>query len=293
MLKKLFRKKGSAYVMAIGVLAILAIIGVMVSRMTTSGRYNTIFTSNEKRAEECAESATNMTFKIVKDNMNDHSAFWRLFSKPTELLYSWFMYFRLPAFVAEAYLDPVTYEGAKANGIDVQLDLFNQALFKPLYELGITYIYDTISPDPKAPLAPLKDMFESLGGRVRVTCTGRIKQAFGILAENPKYQVGGIDVPLRKVTGFLGNLFDKVKIKGSQVVSQAKGKLGMDPAGEDGESMPNIDLLNFLPETELIKAPDISNITITIEGAPFPAGALLQPIVESIFSEIVKSFLNT
>lgn len=275
--------------MAIGVLAILAIIGVMVSKMTTSGRYNTIFTSNEKRAEECAESATNMTFKIVKDNMNDHSAFWRLFSKPTELLYSWFMYFRLPAFVAEAYLDPVTYEGAKANGIDVQLDLFNQALFKPLYELGITYIYDTISPDPKAPLAPLKDMFESLGGRVRVTCTGRIKQAFGILAENPKYQVGGIDIPLRKVTGFLGNLFDKVKIKGSQVVSQAKGKLGMDPAGEDGESMPNIDLLNFLPETELIKAPDISNITITIEGAPFPAGAILQPIVESIFSEIVKS----
>ncbi|NCB38954.1 MAG: hypothetical protein EOM80_09300, partial [Erysipelotrichia bacterium] len=142
------KRSGSAYLMALGVLGVLILVGIAISRMTVSGRWNTVFSSHEKRAEECAESAANMTFKVVKDNMNDYNAFWKFFSKPSDLLQSWFMYFRLPAPVAGAYVDPVSFEGAKANGIDVQLDLFNNVLFKPLYEQGIIYVYDTISPDP-------------------------------------------------------------------------------------------------------------------------------------------------
>ncbi len=100
------RKNGSAYLMAVGVLAVLVLVGIAISRLTMSGRWSTVFSSHEKHAEECAESAANLTFKIVKDNMNDYSAFWELFSKPDKLLRSWFMYFRLPAPVAGAYIDP-------------------------------------------------------------------------------------------------------------------------------------------------------------------------------------------
>ena len=186
--------------MALGVLSVLALVGITISKLTTSGRWNTIFTSDSKRAEECAEAATNMMFKVIKDNMNDYSIFYKLFSKPSEFLNMsskdiCFMYFRLPAFIVGASVDGLKFENSKDEGdLDLQLDLFNQALFKPLYEQGFTFVYDTITPDPKAPLAPLAGMFKSLGGRIRVTCTGKIKNAFGILASNPKYAVAPVFV---------------------------------------------------------------------------------------------------
>ncbi len=278
------RKTGSAYLMALGVLGVLVLVGIAMSRMTLTGRWTTVFSSNEKRAEECAESAANLTFKIVKDNMNDYSAFWKLFKEPDELLKSWFMYFRLPAPVAGAYIDPVSFENAKANGVDVQLDLFNSTIFKPLYEKGIVYMFDTVSPDPKAPLAPLKGMFDALGGRVRVTCTARIKNAFAILADNPDYVVGGVEIPLRKVTGFLGNLFDKVKIGAADVVSDAKDAI--DPTGKLDKDFPNVDFVNMLPNDPLLQAPDISNITITVQGVPVPVGIILQKPLDAIFKKI-------
>ncbi len=271
--------------MALGVLGVLVLVGITISRLTVSGRWNTVFSSHEKRAEECAESAANMTFKIVKDNMNDYSAFWKLFSDPDELLKGWFMHFRLPAPIAGAYIDPVSFKNAKENGVDVQLDLFNSTLFKPIYEKGIVYVYDTISPDPKAPLAPLKGMFDALGGRVRVVCTARIKKAFGILADNPDYVVGGVEVPLRKVTGFLGSIYDKLKIGAADVVSG----IGNDPTGDsDGGSpqMPNIDLIKFLPNKPLLKAPNVENWTIMVQGAPVSIGYLLQPLINKIFAKL-------
>ena len=273
--------------MALGVLAVLIISGIAISRMTVSGRWNTIFSSNEKRAEECAESAATLTFKVVKDNMNDYNAFWTLFKKPKDLIKSWFMYFRLPAPVAGAYIDPISFENAKANGVDVQLDLFNNVLFKPLYKDGIIYMYDTVSPDPNAPLAPLAGMFNNLGGRVRVKCTARIKSAFAILADNPDYVVGGVEVPLRKVTGFLGNIFDKIKIGAADVVSDVADNVDLPDAVEDFE-MPNIDLFNFLPDKSLIKAPDITKITIIVQGVPVPVGVILQKPLDKIFEKISK-----
>lgn len=284
------RKSGSAYLMALGVLAVLVLVGIAISRITMSGRWSTVFSSHEKHAEECAESAANLTFKIVKDNMNDYSAFWELFSKPDKLLRSWFMYFRLPAPVAAAYVDPVSFENAKANGIDVQLDLFNNVLFKPLYEDGIVYVYDTVSEDPEAPLAPLKGMFDARGGRVRVVCTARIKKAFAILADNPDFMVGGVEVPLRKVTGFLGSIYDKIKIGAADVVSGINKDPTGENSGEGGFQMPNIDVIKFLPDTPLLKAPDISGITIIVQGVPVPVGIILQKPVDAIFNKISSQF---
>ena len=293
MFRKLLKKKGSAYLMALGVLSVLIIAGVTVSKLTTSGRWNTILTSYEKRAEECAESSTNMMYKVIKDNMNDYSIFYKLFSNPAALLDVTkkdfcFIYFRLPALIGGAYIDPIYFKSAKENGIDVQLDLFNNVLFKPFYERGFTFIYDSITPDADSPLSPLKPMCESLGGRVRVTCTGKIKKAFGILADSPDFIVGGVEIPLRKVSGFLGNLFDKCKIKGKEITTKIEGKLGKEPT-TDEESQPNIDLLNFLPNKALLKAPDIKNFTVIVEGVPAPIGWLLQPILDKVFEKICEA----
>ena len=291
MLKKL-RKKGSAYLIALGVIGALTITGIMLSKMTTAGRWNTVLTSNEKRAEECAESATNLTFKVIKENMNDHNVFWKLFSKNArEALWNWFMYFRLPAPVADAYMDPLDFEGAQGQGVDVQLDLFNNALFKPLYEIGITYVYDSRSPENESPLAPMRSMCESMGGDVRVTCTGRIKKAFGILSEGKGYKVGGVDVPLRKVSGFLGKLFDNIKITNSDVNKAINTKNNTDPTSDNAnDEKPSIDLIDFLPDDPLLGKGtfDVSKWTYIVYGVPVPIGPILQPILDAIVEKICK-----
>ena len=287
--------------MALGVLGFLTIVGVTVSKITTSGRWNTIFTSDSKRAEECAEASTNMMFKVIKDNMNDYSIFYKLFSKPSSLFLDTskkdfcFMYFRLPAFIVGASVDGLNFNGKEEDDLDLQLDLFNQVAFKKFYEDGFTFIYDTLSPDPKAPLAPLSGMFESLGGRVRVVCTGKIKKAFGILASDPKYAVSGINIPLSGVTGFMGKLFDKVKINGKDYANKVNGALGNDPAKEENDGTIGIDLISFLPDDPLLKAPDIGGITLIVEGAPIKIGEvhpiyeILQGIIDKIFAKIVKA----
>ena len=201
---------GSAYLFVLGIIGVLILIGVTMSQMTVSGRWSTVFASHDKKAEECAEAATNMAFRIVKEQMNNHDSFWTLFKKPKKLLRSWFMHFRLPAPVAQVYTDPVSFNNAVSNGMDVQLDLFNSVIFKPLYKDGIVYIYDTLSPDPKSPLSPLKAMFKALGGRVRVITKARIAKAFAILATKPDYKIPGITVGTQTVKGFLGGLIDKL-----------------------------------------------------------------------------------
>lgn len=267
--KKYNLKLGSAYLMALGITGVLIIIGITMSRLTMTGRWSTVFASHGRRAEECAEAAANLTFRIVKDDMNNYNHFFSNFGSQSSLLKTWFMHFRLPAPVAEAYLDAVSFENAADNGMDIQLDLFNQALFKPLYQDGTLYIYDTVSPDPNAPLAPLAGMFDNLGGRVRVECTAKIAKAFGIIASRSDYKIPGITAKTQVVKGFLGELIDKI----------------------NGERLDfNIDLVDMIPDKPLLEAPTISwTDTYVIQGVPVPLKPFLQPILNSIFKRIQES----
>lgn len=263
---KIFCNRGSAYLIAIGVIGVLILIGVTISRMTLSGRWRTAFISYGRRAEETAEAAANLTFRIVQDEMNDQNSFFNLLSDQQAFLRSWFMHFRLPAPVAEAYLDAVTFENAVDSGMDIQLDLFNQVLFRPIYENGTLYIYDTVSPDPDAPLAPLAGMLESMGGRVRVECTAKISSAFGILASRSEYPIPGITVETTKVTGFLSNLVDRI-----------------DGSGIDFE----VDLTELVPDIQLLEAPEIPwSDTYSVAGVPVPIRPILQPVLDRIFERI-------
>ncbi len=292
-MKKLFKKKGSAYLMAIGVLGVLIIAGVTISKITTSGRWNTILTSNEKRAEECAEAASNLMFKIIKDNMNDDSVFYNNLPfppNPIEILTSEYMYFRLPAFVTSAHLDGLS--GFQQKGMDVQLDIFNDGLLKPVYDKGIEYYYDTRTTNAKGPLTPLEDMFKAYGGRVTVRCTAKIKQAFGILADNPKYKTAGVELPVKKATGFLSKLLDKI-LPSDADLSKITEPLSSCDAIKTEENDVEFDLASFIPDQpNFLECPDISNITVpgpspTIIPIPIPVGRFIQPFLNKIWDEIL------
>ena len=273
--------------MAIGVLGVLAILGVTVSKITTSGRWNTILTSNEKRAEECAEAATNLMFKVVKDRMNDDSVFYNslpLPPNPVKLLSSEYMYFRLPAFVTSAHLDGLS--GFQSKGMDVQLDIL-----KDYYNKGIVYYYDTQTTNAEGPLTPLGDMFKAYGGRVTVKCTAKIKQAFGILSDNPKYKTAGVEIPVRKATGFLSKILDKIMPEGlSSNFSQYLGNdsfKGDDSVGQENDV--SLNLIDFVPDKpnffEKIECPEIwvmGPYYIPIPIHPLVNKFILQPLFKKL-----------
>ena len=294
MFKKLLKKKGSAYLMAIGVLGVLVLIGVTVSKLATSGRWNTVLSSNDKRAEECAEAATNLMFKVIKDNMNDDSVFYKNLpfpANPLEILGSPYMYFRMPALVAKAHLDGLS--GFQSKGMDVQLDIFNDGLLKPVYERGITYRYDSET-DNKGPLAPLGDMFKSYGGKVSVKCTAKIKQAFGILADNPQYKTGGVEIPVKKATGFLSKVLDKI-LPGDADLSKITESLDdCEAVKSDGGDL-DFDLTQFIPDKpNFLKCPDISGITIPgPEYTVIPIGKFLQPFLNKIWDKIIEKITGS
>ena len=282
--------------MAIGVLGVLIIIGGTVSRLTTTGRWNTVLTSNDKRAEECAEAATNLMFKVVKDKMNDDSVFYNNLPwppDPLELMGSEFMYFRLPAFVTSAHLDGLS--GFQSEGMDVQLDIFNNALLKPIYEKGITYRYNSET-DNSGPLSPLGDMFKSYGGKVSVKCTAKIKQAFGILSDNPKYKTAGVEIPVRGATGFLSKIIDKIMPEGlSAKCSEYLGsdKFGGQDSVKDESDDFSISLIDFIPDhpnfLSYIKFPDIW-VAFASYGVPvFNLAWVGQPLLDKVLKAVEKS----
>lgn len=289
MFKLVREKRGSAYLITLGVLSVLIISAVLVSRLTVFGRWNTIFTSNEKKAEECAESAANLTFKIIKEKMNDPSVFYNSFpfttdsNKLLDIMTSEYMFLRLPAFITQANLNSLdTY---KKEGVDVQLDMLSNSSLAPYYNKGIVYYYDTETTNPNTPLAPLQQMFKSLGGKVSVQCTGRIKQAFGILADSPEYKVAGIETPVRKVPGFLSNLFDNI------IAEDTSGSTGFDPSN-DTEKAPDINLSVLSPDSpEFLTAPTIGGDDIP---SWFGTGFidLLRACIQAIVDLIMKNIRN-
>ncbi len=285
--------------MALGVLGVLILIGATVSKLTTSGRWNTVLTSNEKRAEECAEAAANLMFKVVKDRMNDDSVFYNNLpfpANPLEILGSPYMYFRMPAFVTKAHLDGLS--GFQSKGMDVQLDIFNNGLLKPVYERGIVYRYDSET-DNAGPLSPLGDMFKSYGGKVSVKCTAKIKQAFGILADNPQYKTGGVEIPVKKATGFLSKLLDKILPSDADLSKITEPFEDNEAVKTDGGDI-EFNLAQFIPdEPNFLKCPDISGVTVPGPNPffdipiPIPIGKFLQPFLEKVWDKIIEKITGS
>ena len=276
--------------MALGVLGVLVLVGATVSKLATSGRWNTVLTSNEKRAEECAEAASNLMFKVVKDKVNDDSIFYKnlpLPANPIDLMKSEFMYFRLPAPVATTHINGLSGIGDyQSKGMDIQLDLLSNTVLKKIYERGINYRYDSET-DNKGPLAALGDMYKSYGGRVSVSCTARIRQSFGILSDNPKFKIAGIELPARNATGFFSGIFDKLFPDG--VTSVEDQYQGTDPVSNDSGF--KIDsLIELIPDKpKLLKAPKVGTILINVYGVQIDAGPVIQIFVDMIFDKILDA----
>lgn len=277
--------------MALGVVGVLIILGLSISKLTTSGRWNTIYTSNQKKVEECCESATNLAFKVIKERINDYSTYYNNLpfdnksnEQLQEIMTKEFMYFRMPANIKN---DIRSYQ---EQGIDVQLDTYGTNQVSQYYNQGIVYRYDTeTTPDSNNPLLPLQDMFKSLGGRVSVTCTGKIKQAFAILADSTEYKVGGVETPVRKVTGFASNLYDNV-------LGGVSGADGVEPITDEDQS-PNIDWLDLIPNHPDPLRPNFQIIKDTIKvffGWSYTIiGALISEITDKILITIMEKIFDT
>jgi len=221
--RSVLSRSASAYLVAIGALSLMVIVILSFSQTTISNRWTAIFSNHEKKAEECAEAACQLTFRTAQERINDRKQFYGALKNPTKLFQNWFMHFRIPTFVAEANFDPVSWQGSHPNGMDVGLDLFNNGIYKPLYENGIqaTYTYDVSNPantqsscTDSGPnhLEAMSNMLESMGGKCTVHIRARIARAFGILARDPQYKVPGINVKLPSLgtDGPVGKILDGI-----------------------------------------------------------------------------------
>ncbi|MBF0545857.1 MAG: hypothetical protein HQM08_15545 [Candidatus Riflebacteria bacterium] len=251
---------GSAYLIALGVLGVLCIISFAISKGTITGRWATIFSNNDKKAEECAEACANLTYRIIQENMNDTEQFYKALLHPANFFANWYTQFRIPTVIAGAYMDPVQAKNSKnsavENGVDMELDLMDNELYKKIYGDGITYEYVfpqdlTNSQTANSPLMVLDKMLSDMGGRTSLKVKARISKAFGILAKNPDYEIGGVTVPLTGLTGFFAKLIND--INSDNLVFK-------------------FDLLQFIPNTNILNEIPKPVITVyfNIAGAPVP-----------------------
>ena len=171
------QRSASAYLVAVGALSLMVIVILAFSQTTMSNRWLTVFSNHDKKAEECAEAACGLTFRMAQEKVNDRKEFYKGLKDPLKMFENnWFMHFRIPTFVAGGGFDPVSWASSHPNGVDVSLDLFNNGIYKPLYEHGIqfTYTYDVSNPGASSgggsdnPLPAMANLLENMGGKTKV-----------------------------------------------------------------------------------------------------------------------------
>ncbi|NLM17015.1 MAG: hypothetical protein GX221_04790 [Candidatus Riflebacteria bacterium] len=271
-MKKFFRhnRKASIYLLALLVLLVMGILGLTLSRMATSGRWHTVFSGNHKKAEDLAESANTLTFKMITDEMNCYDSFWDLFKFEGDFFNSWFMFFRLPMLLAEAEMTPATFPGADVSALSANLDLF-----KKFYEIeGKPLVYSSANPEQTTFNSAIHALAEKMDGSCQIVSTARIKSVTGILSEKKEYRIPGLDIPVGGANGFIDKFLDKISFEGG--IDFNLGEL--------------FNLEELLPETPLIEAPNVKGWTITVQSVVIPIGYLIQPIIDKIFEKIFKNF---
>ncbi|MBI3037889.1 hypothetical protein HYY75_02400 [bacterium] len=176
------------------------------------------------------------------------------------------MQFRIPTAIVGGNLDPIQAKNsAISNGLDISLDLVSNPVYKTIYDEGIQYD----SGSPNSPLIWLNKMTEGMGGKTHIKVKGKILNAFGILANNPNYEIGGITTPLAGISGFLGKLLNDV----------------------NSESLTfTIDLMELIPNTSIFAGvPSVQTVTLEfatippiIIPIPIPIGAILSQILSAL-----------
>lgn len=162
-------RRGTAYVITVGIVVLLALLLVGYFRTSHSRRFSTRFMSHEKRVEALAEAAVELVARYLKDNVNPED--------DPQL----FAYFR--------FIAPLSSPNPQASPLGRGNGGLEPAFFPP------PLVFEGID---KKPLMALKDLVDDLGGNsnvpsLKVTC--EILQAQGFAAFNEKYEIPGITIP--------------------------------------------------------------------------------------------------
>lgn len=194
-------KRGSAYLVVIGVVSVLLVIVITFFKSNTSRQYLTRFASNEKKAEALAESSVELLLRYVKDLMND---------KTDQNIYQ---YFRYPAEIANGKMSDPTGQNSPLN--------LAPYTSKPLPSFDLT----------TPALAPITSMLNELGGpdHVSLGLKCEVVSAAAFTSKKAGYAVPGVSIKPRPTNGetakFLDNFDDEPDNAGR--VEDLIGSLGV------------------------------------------------------------------
>ncbi len=200
----LLPRRGTAFVIVIGVIAILLILLKFFFQSSLARHYATRFMSNEKKAEMIAEEAVELVARYLKDNVNNE---WEM-DRPQPGEQNLFTFFR---FIGQTQW--------KAGG-EIVPETFPS---KPLIFTDIT----------KRPLAPLGNKIEELGGvshfpKLEVSC--RFVRAQAFTAAKPDYQVPNITVKTPPPNGPTAQFLDDITLPADTAgsIKDLISKFGLD-----------------------------------------------------------------
>ncbi len=208
-------RKGSAYLIVIGVISVIVVIVLAFFRGNISRHFATRIMSNEKRAEALAESTAELFLRRIKDTMND----------PTDL--NCYPMFRLPCTFNGAS-DFTSVDGGRAN-VPLNLDLYATPL-------SIDLVANPTFPGMEA----IQGMVAEMGGTTHVTkltIDCQVIQAEAFSAKKAGYQVAAVSTPHAPAKAPAAQLLDK--LTGLQSAGALDGLIG------------KIDFDFYLPNTTL------------------------------------------
>lgn len=210
------RRKGSAYLIVLGVAAILIIIAQTLTETGISTRRLAVRSVNDQKAMDCAEAATNLTYRLIAEDMNDPKMIYDAISFKKLDIESWFWKFRLPQVMGGGNVDPLQFKNTniekadtEGNGLGLEISLGAEMLAK----LTKTYT--------NKDFADLEDLYRDMGGEVSIRSVASIKRVFGILPKSKTYEIPGLTFDLTEtnnltdlnVGNFLNSIMDDKEFK--------------------------------------------------------------------------------
>jgi hypothetical protein len=268
--------RGSAILIVIGITTVLTIITYGLFKSSVSTRFLNVRSSNDQKAQDCAEAVTGLVYRFVAEEMNDPKMIFDILSFKKVDLENWYWRFRIPQVMAEASIDPVSFKSgniseAETSGNGLGFEIQPQA--DMMKKLTMTYKTEH--------MGDLRDMINEMGGTVNITSEAKIGRMYGILPNGPKYELPGVTLDISEKLKFsglnIGNFLDKL--------------MDNKPFKIDLKTI----LLEQLPDygvADLVeKAVGKISFNIALEwvAIPIPIGKLLAAIFKGLLTRLSKT----
>jgi hypothetical protein len=268
----MIQRRGSAYLMVIGLLGVLVILAGLFSRSSVSGRFLTVRSANDQRTMELAEAASNLCYKLIAEEVNDPQVLYDILEFRNIDLDSWFLKFRLPEVPISGSTDAPQM---KTKGIQEE----NSGSGKLGFELNLGSGLARGKKYTQEDMPELRMTLDAMGGRTKITADAKIIRSFGILPRSESYNVPGVTLDTSKEQEFSDNWIRSFlnKLAPKDPIKIDLGKMVLD-------RVPDINfgviLSNALAKIKM-------NVALWGVSIPVPIGAIVKPILAPIIKSIV------